>query len=185
MKRNLVMLLGASLIFASCANETSEELTVEEEVVELTYSNFGAEITTDGAIGTEIMLATFQNLEEGDTIPIKFHSTITQVCQKKGCWMDMDLGQDEVAFVRFTDYGFFVPFNAGAHDAIVEGRAFLSVVSVDELKHYAKDAGKSQEEIDEITEPKITYAIQADGVLIEDSAVRDVEVEEEPEVEEA
>jgi hypothetical protein len=42
----------------------------------------------------------------------------------------------------------------------------LGIESVDELKHYAKDAGKSQAAIDSIVAPKVTYSFMADGVLI-------------------
>lgn len=163
---------------SSCgdASKKSDEV-VEEEVVEVTYSSFGTEITPDGAIDFVEMTDKFKNLEEGDTIPIKFASTISEVCQKKGCWMKMDLDGEEDAFVRFTDYGFFVPFNAGDHKAIVEGSAFISVVSVEELQHYAKDAGKSEEEINQITEPEKRFLIRADGVLIEDIALAETETE--------
>lgn len=159
----------ATLVFAfvSCKNQAEQTVTTEPES-EITYSNFGADIIAENAINQTEMLDKFINLKEGDTIPVKFKSTILDVCQKKGCWMSMDLEGDKDAFVRFTDYGFFVPLDASQQESIVEGRAFLSVVTVDELKHYAKDGGKSQEEIDAITEPKITYAIQADGVLIQD-----------------
>jgi hypothetical protein len=34
------------------------------------------------------------------------------------------------------------------------------------LKHYAKDAGKSQAAIDSIIKPETTYSFLADGVLI-------------------
>lgn len=81
--------------------------------------------------------------------------------------MKMDLADKKESFVRFKDYGFFVPLNADNSDAIVSGIAYIDEISVDELKHYAKDGGKSQEEIDKITSPKITYAFQADGVLIQ------------------
>ncbi len=79
----------------------------------------------------------------------------------------MDLTNEKESFVRFKDYGFFVPLNADNSNAVVSGRAYLDVITVDELKHYAKDGGKSDAEIAKITEPKITYAFQADGVLIE------------------
>ena len=51
-------------------------------------------------------------------------------------------------------------------EVIVNGKAFVSVESIDVLKHYAKDAGKSQAAIDSITEPKVTYSFMANGVLI-------------------
>ena len=107
-----------------------------------------------------------KTLKEGDTLEVKFKSGINEVCQKKGCWMTLDLADDKEAFVKFKDYGFFVPKNAQDKEVIVNGKAFVSVESVDVLKHYAKDAGKSQAAIDSITEPKVTYSFMADGVLI-------------------
>ena len=108
----------------------------------------------------------FKNLKEGDTLEVKFKSEINEVCQKKGCWMTLDLADDKEAFVKFKDYGFFVPKNAQDKEVVVNGKAFVSVESVEVLKHYAKDAGKSQAAIDSITEPKVTYSFMADGVLI-------------------
>lgn len=164
--KKIFVLASLVLAIVSC----KKEQVTETPEITVTYSKFGEEITPNDAVLQAEMLEKFQNMKEGDTIPIKFSSTILDVCQKKGCWMSMDLEGDKDAFVRFTDYGFFVPLDAANQESIVEGRAFLSIVTVDELKHYAKDGGKSQEEIDAITEPKITYAIQADGVLIQDKA---------------
>lgn len=136
---------------------------------EVNYASFGEKIEDDGAIATSELTETYKNLKAGDTIEVKFESTIEDVCQKKGCWMKVDLEGEESAFVRFKDYGFFVPKNAADHKTVVSGKAFVTETSVDELKHYAKDAGKSEEEIAAITEPKREYAFLASGVLIEDT----------------
>jgi hypothetical protein len=82
--------------------------------------------------------------------------------------MNMSLTEDKNTFVRFKDYGFFMPLNAAGSEAIVNGKAFISVETVDELKHYAKDAGKSQAAIDSITEPKVSYSFLSNGVLIKE-----------------
>lgn len=132
------------------------------------YASFGSKISSDKALSKDQMRQKYAALKKGDTVNVKFASTIMSVCKKKGCWMKMDLGESKESFVRFKDYGFFVPLNSDASPAIVSGKAFLDVISVDELKHYAKDGGKSQAEIDQITQPKITYAFQADGVLIQE-----------------
>ena len=58
------------------------------------------------------MMKKFADLKEGDTLEVKFKSEINEVCQKKGCWMTLDLADDKEAFVKFKDYGFFVPKNA-------------------------------------------------------------------------
>lgn len=150
--------------------ETVKAIKTETKktVPALKYAAFGSKITADKALSKEQMTQKYASLKKGDTVNVKFKSKIMSVCKKKGCWMKMDLADNKESFIRFKDYGFFVPLNADNSEAVVSGKAFLDVISVDELKHYAKDGGKSQEEIDKITQPKITYAFQADGVLIQE-----------------
>lgn len=153
-------------------SDATAEDAMKKEPVEISkvsqeeFASFGSKITADKALSKADMLKKYGSMKKGDTVSVKFRSKISSVCKKKGCWMKMELPNGKESFVRFKDYGFFVPLNADNSEAIVSGRAFLDVISVDELKHYAKDGGKSQEEIDKITEPKVTYAFQADGVLI-------------------
>lgn len=80
--------------------------------------------------------------------------------------MNLDLGSGKTALVRFKDYGFFIPKNASNSEAIVHGKAFVEVTSINDLKEYAKDAGKSKDAIDSIVAPETNYAFLADGVLI-------------------
>jgi len=68
--------------------------------------------------------------------------------------------------VKFKDYGFFVPKDIDGEEVIINGKAFVNEVSVEEQRHYAKDAGQSEEEIAAITKPKKTYSFEADGVLL-------------------
>ena len=161
MKKILALGVIASL-FVNC----EQKKEVAPEVAKVEYAKFGDSISVDGALSTDEMMKKFADLKEGDTLEVKFKSEINEVCQKKGCWMTLDLADDKEAFVKFKDYGFFVPKNAQDKEVVVNGKAFVSVESVDVLKHYAKDAGKSQAAIDSITEPKVTYSIMADGVLI-------------------
>ena len=161
MKKILALGVIASL-FVNC----EQKKEVAPEVAKVEYAKFGDSISVDGALSTDEMMKKFADLKEGDTLEVKFKSEINEVCQKKGCWMKLDLADDKEAFVKFKDYGFFVPKNAQDKEVVVNGKAFVSVESVDVLKHYAKDAGKSQAAIDSITEPKVTYSFMADGVLI-------------------
>ena len=80
--------------------------------------------------------------------------------------MRLDIAGEEQVFVKFKDYGFFVPTDTDGGEAIVEGKAYLEEVSVDELRHMAKDRGKSEEEIAAITEPQRELRFMADGVLL-------------------
>ncbi|MBP7515759.1 MAG: DUF4920 domain-containing protein, partial [Flavobacteriales bacterium] len=90
-------------------------------------------------------------------------------CQKKGCWMDVQLPNNEVMKVKFLDYAFFVPTEGlEGKTAILNGVATKETIDVATLQHYAEDAGKTKEEIAQITEPRTEITFLADGVLIGD-----------------
>lgn len=106
-------------------------------------------------------------LSQTDSVEAVFEGKIAEVCQKKGCWMTLDMGNGQVVRVTFKDYGFFVPKNAGGRKAILKGVASKEVISVEMLKHYAQDRGASKEEIESIREPETEWSIVAEGVIIE------------------
>ncbi|MDO5656414.1 MAG: DUF4920 domain-containing protein [Flavobacteriaceae bacterium] len=151
------------IVFAlfSCKNESSKDINMLGE-----YASFGKEITTDGAVSQDDMMATYAKLTPGDTATIKFKSKVNSVCQAKGCWMKLALNPDAEAMVKFKDYDFFVPKDIAESDAIVEGKAYVEEMSVADQQHYAKDAGESEEFIASITAPKMVYNFEAEGVLI-------------------
>ena len=51
-------------------------------------------------------------------------------------------------------------------EVIVNGKAYISEMSVEDQRHYAEDAGKSEEELAAITEVETTLSFEADGVLV-------------------
>ncbi|RLD27183.1 MAG: DUF4920 domain-containing protein [Bacteroidetes bacterium] len=166
MKKYLTILLVASVLMA-CKNETKSNTVLDENKSEdIAYASFGEKILADNALSTELMAEQYKNMKIGDTIDTKISAKINEVCSTKGCWMKLDLGDKEV-MVRFKDYGFFMPLNATG-EVIINGKAFIDETSVKDLRHYAEDAGKSKEEIEAITEPKLTYSFLADGVLLKE-----------------
>ena len=164
--KKIVLVAAFAVLLVNCQDKKETEVGVVETENTSSYTSFGESISEEGALSSTEMMEKFASLKEGDTLNVKFKSSINNVCAKKGCWMTLDLTNDKETFVKFKDYGFFVPKNAGEKEAIVNGKAFVSIESVEDLQHYAKDAGKSQEAIDSITEPKVTYSFLADGVLI-------------------
>jgi hypothetical protein len=159
--KKYIILASLCIAFVSCKKEA-----VAPVAPEVKYVSFGDSISKDGAISKADMFAKYQTLKEGDTLQVAFTSKINDVCQKKGCWMNLALTDKEAAFVKFKDYGFFMPLNSKGAEVIVRGKAFVSVESIEELKHYAKDAGKSQASIDSIVAPEVTYSFEANGVLL-------------------
>lgn len=126
--------------------------------------NFGENITKKGAVSVKKIPG---KMEGSSELEIKVKGRITEVCQAKGCWMTLDLGDDELIRVKFKDYGFFVPKDAAGKTAVIEGIAKKEVIDVGELKHLAEDAGKSEKEIDAISEPKEELTFVAKGVIIQ------------------
>lgn len=108
----------------------------------------------------------FTNLKDGEFNNTKFKAKVVDVCKMKGCWMNLDLNNNKQVMVRFKNYSFFVPKDIEGKEVIVEGKAFIDILTVDELKHYAFDAGKPKEEIDKIKEKKRIYSFEATGVVI-------------------
>lgn len=162
--KKILFIVVLTLITFSCKNKTNAEVT-NQESEDIAYASFGDQIEAKGAISATEMAKLYKTLNVGDTLTTKVSAKINEVCQMKGCWMKLDLGNDEEVMVRFKDYGFFVPLNAEG-DVIVNGKAYISETSVDELRHYAEDAGKSTDEVAAITQAERTYAFEADGVLL-------------------
>jgi hypothetical protein len=144
-------------MFVSCKGQ--QESSVKGE-------KFGKEITAENAIGFDELM---HLISTQDSVQTKVKATVASVCQVKGCWMNLVNGSDNSAesiFVKFKDYGFFMPKDIAGKEVIIEGTAYREITSVEELRHYAEDEGKSEEEIMKITEPVKELKFMADGVIV-------------------
>lgn len=94
---------------------------------------------------------------------------IIDVCPKKGCWMNVKVDTDTV-FVKFKDYGFFVPKSGiEGKQVLMSGKIFKDTISVERLRHYAEDAKKSIDEIEKINTPEYKINMIASGVAIREN----------------
>lgn len=97
---------------------------------------------------------------DGDTVVVE--GELSAICAKKGCWMIVKTG-DEQLRVRFQDYAFFVPIESAGRTARMEGVFSVTETSVEDLRHYLEDEGKF-EEAAAVVEPKREYELLATGV---------------------
>lgn len=127
-------------------------------------TTFGEVVSPDGANP----IAELPGFVKGkEAVDVKITAKVVDVCPKKGCWISLEIpGQEAKVFVKMKDYAFFVPLELIGKNVVIDGQAKLIKTSVDELKHYAEDAKKSQEEIDAITEPKEEIRITANGIVV-------------------
>lgn len=126
---------------------------------------FGEKIKADSYIGFDEFITKLDSEEE---INVKLKAKVESVCQTKGCWMNLvsDKPSENGVFVKFKDYGFFMPKDISGRYVVVEGKGYKEVTSVDELRHYAEDEGLSKDEIAAITEPKEEIKFMASGVAL-------------------
>lgn len=157
MKKYLLILITVVITACNSAKEEEKTLAANEP-----YTS-GEEVNPEGAIPVEEMLIQLGN---GTEMPAKVKGKVVDVCQKKGCWMELDKGDGSTIRVTFKDYGFFVPKDIKGREVVINGVAYVDTISVSDLKHYAEDAGKNREEIDAITEPETEVAFEADGVIV-------------------
>jgi len=165
--KSIALVFLCVLMLNACKNKKEESIE-EREVIEVTYKYFGNKIIASDAIAASSMASHYKTMLVGDSINSKMIAKVNSVCQAKGCWMRLDLDDGNEVMVKFKDYGFFMPKDISGKEVIINGKAFVEEVSVDEQKHYAEDAGKSKQEIALITSPKRTYSFEADGVLLKE-----------------
>lgn len=126
---------------------------------------FGEKVTAKGAISYDQMLS--QLSKEAKLDNVKVMGTVESVCKMKGCWMNIKSETDKPSmFVKFKDYAFFMPKDISGKKVVMVGNAFKETTSIEELRHFAEDEGKSKEEIAKITKPKEEMKFMANGVLI-------------------
>jgi hypothetical protein len=163
--KNAIIFFVSLFVLVSCKQKTE---TSTEAVETVSYASFGKEIVQDDAIPATSMASHYKTMNVGDSINSKMTAKVISVCQAKGCWMTLSLEDGNEVMVKFKDYGFFMPKDIAGKEVIVNGKAFVNEVSVDEQRHYAEDAGKTTDEIASIIEPKKTFSFEADGVLVKE-----------------
>ena len=147
MKHNFLLVFLSLLTSYSCNDK-------------VTYINYGEDIKIESIYSEKIENNFDLNNLSGEII---------DVCPKKGCWMNVKVDTDTI-FVKFKDYGFFVPKSGiEGKQVLMSGKIFRDTISVERLRHYAEDAKQTKEEIDLITEPEYKINMIAEGVAIREN----------------
>ena len=94
---------------------------------------------------------------------VLLHGTLSDVCQKKGCWTILRDG-DATVRVRFEDYGFFLPTDAIGAEAFVEGRVKVETLSAREARHYESESRHGNP--DAVDGPRREVGFVASGVRL-------------------
>ena len=120
--KKLIILLSIFTLLIACKFENKESKTPDSTEIkpklDESYSSFGEKISDKNLLSKKEIIETYKNLKVGDTAIVKFAAKVNDVCQSKGCWMRLSIG-DEEAMVKFKNYGFFMPKNIADKDCIL------------------------------------------------------------------
>lgn len=155
---NFLLVLSLGMLAFAC-NQNSK---AQKQELPKGGAYYGEEFKPDEVVSVENINEKMKK-EGGYAGVVK--GEVTAACKKKGCWMKMNTGQEDMR-IFFKDYGFFVPTDSEGADVYVRGKVFYDTTSVKELRHYAMDGGANEEEIAQITKPKVQLVMEADGVYM-------------------
>jgi Domain of unknown function (DUF4920) len=162
-------ILYSTIILASlwaCSGKQTQETAEQgETVVEATaQNNIGVPVDVNTTL---TLTALEEQMVSSDSLAdVTVTGIVSDVCQKKGCWMNIKKADGTEMKVTFKDYALFMPKDLAGKEVTIHGIAKNEEIPVETLRHYAEDAGKSKEEIAAITAPKTDLTFEADGVLI-------------------
>jgi len=124
---------------------------------------YGEKIDELGAMPSHEL---YQMVANGDTAYVKIKTKVQTSCASKGCWLTFYVNDSISSIAKTKNHKFFVPLDIQGKTVIIDGKYYLKTTSIEELKHLAKDAKKSKEEINAITKAKKQIVCIANGILV-------------------
>ncbi|MBC3540270.1 DUF4920 domain-containing protein [Rufibacter sediminis] len=156
--------LAFSVLLGNCA-QNSEKPKATASLPPAKVKIYGDTLEAKGAIDAAELPKLLVNQ---DSAQAKVATKVLEVCQAKGCWMEVDVKGQNPMRVTFKNYGFFMPKDIVGKEVVFEGVALKDTVSVADQRHFAEDAVKSKEEIAAITAPKPSITFIATGVQVKE-----------------
>ena len=154
MYRTILLLPILALIGLGCASTEKES---KESTTESTLFGDAFDPSVKGMYNvSEMMTNTALH-----NVPVNLQGTIHDVCQKKGCWMVLSDGENQMR-ITFKDYGFFVPIDCSGKSVTVQGVVSVEEIPEDLAKHYAEES--KGEDPDAIEGPQRVVTMVATGV---------------------
>ena len=150
-----ILIAAAALVFSFNVN-AQDEATAKPGTVFGAVSEKGTVVTVN-----ELETKMVDNKFDG-----KVKGKVVEVCKAMGCWAKIQKEDGSTIMIKVKDHEFAMPLDIVGKVVVAEGSAELKETSVNMLKHYAEDAGKSKEEVDKIKEPKKEVLMTIKGVKV-------------------
>lgn len=160
---NYLKIFLVVLVVTACNQPAKQPAENKEVAQQPSTGNFGENFSPENAVPASQVANLFNSI---DTVEAVISGGITAACKHSGCWMDLEMGNGETIHVTFLNESFTIPLDAAGKNAVAQGLAIRELIPVESLQNYAREEGKSEEEVAAITEPAYAYEFIATGVLI-------------------
>ena len=124
--------------------------------------HFGAPFTLSDTIPAHTALS---NPEEYTNKTVRLSGTITDVCQKKGCWMVIEDSGHHMR-VLMKDHSFAVAMDSSGKSCDVEGVIIAKQEDPKETEHYASESTPGTVIPEKTADSDTVYQFHATGVLL-------------------
>ena len=174
MKAILILTIFSIALSSCSSNQNKEEDKNTENKSNKKFYGL-KEITESGAISVDSVLIllnknenlTEQALEDGvkvKGIKTKIEGKIVDMCQMSGCWFTFVNKDGQIFQVNMREHKETSKEWAGK-TVVAEGIAYAEEISIEELRHQAKQEGASREDLSKIKNPQTNYFLLADGAI--------------------
>ncbi|MFM7259425.1 MAG: DUF4920 domain-containing protein [bacterium] len=161
---SIAMAIAPVGLLASCQHQTTAQHDINRG-----WLVYGNAVETKRDETPEVTPETAPSFAESGQLVV-LSGTVSDVCRTMGCWLEIENtnadGSRSSLLVMNKDHAFFVPRNCRGRRVHALGYVVVETHSVEVLQHLAMDAGKSQAEIDAITEPSKRVLFIADAVIL-------------------
>lgn len=182
--RGLAIALASSSLIAACDKSSAGKppqlspaapvasATAAAPAASITGTTYGAGVTIDdqdAIVSIDDLLAN-PKAYEGKSVRVE--GMVTDVCPKRGCWMDL-AGSGPGQKVRFkVDDGVMTfPMDVKGSQAVAEGTVAVTTMTLEESRayaeHQAKEYGAAYDPA-AITEPMVVVRIDGTGAVVRD-----------------
>jgi len=140
-----------------CSNQPESEVSFGKPIY------IGERINEEGAIDCSELKDKLGDATEMDA---KVKGEIIGICPDKSCELKMDMEDGTCMIVNMKNMPVSIPRDATGKIAIVEGKAYIDTTSSKLLPGYKTDSGISASESEVISDPEVSFAFNARGVII-------------------
>jgi len=140
-----------------CSNQPVTDATLSKPIY------IGEKINEAGAIDCSELK---DKLGDATEIDAKVKGEVIGICPDKTCELKMDMEDGTCLIVKMNNVNISIPKDATGKTAIIEGKAYVDTTSSKLLPGYKIDSGLSASESEEISNPEVSLAFNAKGVII-------------------